>query len=128
MFFDFFYGRYKTGNKIDANETGFIKDISEERPGGVLVQNGGYQYEAPDGEIISVQYTADENGFRAVGEHIPTAPPPSAEIQKALDLIYEGIRKNAEKNAQRAKTDPEYAKTLQARAEADYNGQYYPID
>lgn len=92
------------------------------------MQNGGYQYTAPDGQVVSVQYTADENGFHAVGDHIPTTAAPSPEIQKALELIYEGIRKNAEKNAERAKTDPAYAKSLEARAEADYNGQYYPLD
>lgn len=51
--------RYKTGNHIDAQETGFIKDISEQYPNGVLVQHGEYQYEAPNGELVKVQYTAD---------------------------------------------------------------------
>lgn len=51
--------RYKTGNNIDAQETGFIKDIGQEHPNGVLVQHGEYQYEAPNGEVVKVQYTAD---------------------------------------------------------------------
>lgn len=51
--------RYKTGNNIDAQETGFIKDINEQHPNGVLVQHGEYQYEAPNGELVHVQYTAD---------------------------------------------------------------------
>lgn len=121
-----FFVRYKTGNNIDASETGYIKDISEEKPGGILVQSGEYSYEAPDGSIVNVQYTADETGFHATGDHIPTPPPVSPEIQKALDQINEGIRKNAEKAAERAKTDPDYAKSLAARAEADYYGQYIP--
>lgn len=54
---------YKTGNHIDAQETGFIKDINEEHPNGVLVQHGEYQYEAPNGDIVKVQYTADGNYF-----------------------------------------------------------------
>lgn len=49
--------RYKTGNHIDAHETGFIKDINEKTPNGVLVQHGEYQYEAPDGQLVKVQYT-----------------------------------------------------------------------
>lgn len=61
-----FHYRYRTGNNIDAHETGFIKDISERYPNGILVQHGEYSYEAPNGEIVNVQYTADEHGFRAV--------------------------------------------------------------
>lgn len=53
--------RYKTGNNIDAQETGFIKDISDQYPNGVLVQHGEYQYEAPNGELVKVKYTADGN-------------------------------------------------------------------
>lgn len=118
--------RYKTGNKIEAQEIGFIKDITEERPGGVLVQHGEYSYEAPDGQLVNVQYTADEQGFRASGDSIPTTAPIPAEIQKGLDQIYAGIKLNAERAAKRAKEDPEFAKTLQARQEADYYGQYVP--
>lgn len=53
--------RYKTGNNIDAHETGFIKDINEKTPNGVLVQHGEYQYEAPDGQLVKVQYTGKRN-------------------------------------------------------------------
>lgn len=55
--------RYKTGNNIDAQETGFIKDIGQDHPNGVLVQHGEYQYEAPNGEVVKVQYTADGKFF-----------------------------------------------------------------
>jgi len=117
---------YKTGNNIDAQETGFIKDINEKTPNGVLVQHGEYQYEAPDGQVVKVEYTADEHGFRATGDHIPTSPPIPLEIQKGLEQIYDGIKKNAELNAQRAKSDPEFAKKQEARAQADYYGHYVP--
>lgn len=118
--------RYKTGNNIESEESGYIKDKSEEKPGGTLVQNGQYSYEAPDGTLINVQYTADETGFHATGDHIPTPPPVPADIQAGLDQIYKGIAINKEKSEARAKSDPEYAKSLQARAEADYLGLYYP--
>ncbi|XP_031640634.1 endocuticle structural glycoprotein ABD-4 [Contarinia nasturtii] len=117
---------YKTGNNIDAQETGFLKDINEQHPNGILVQHGEYQYEAPNGEVVKVQYTADEHGFRAIGDHIPTAPPIPLEIQKGLEQIFDGIKKNAELNAQRAKSDPEFAKKQEARAQADYYGHYVP--
>jgi hypothetical protein len=56
------------------------------------VQHGSYSYTAPDGSTITVTYTADEQGFRAEGAHLPTPPPIPAEIQKSLDIIYEQIR------------------------------------
>lgn len=70
-----YFLRFKTGNNIDVSEQGFLKDFSDDHPNGVLVQHGGYSYTAPDGQIIRVDYTADEHGFRATGDHIPTAAP-----------------------------------------------------
>lgn len=90
------------------------------------MQHGEYSYEAPDGQVVNVQYTADEHGFRAQSDHIPTAPPIPLEIQKGLDQIYAAIKVTAERNAKRLKDDPDYAKSVQARAEADYYGQYIP--
>jgi Insect cuticle protein len=95
--------RYETGNNIIAEESGYLKDFSEDNPNGVLVQQGSYSYEAPDGQLISVQYTADERGFRVQSDSLPTPPPIPAEIQKGLDLIYEGIRINAERAAREEK-------------------------
>lgn len=56
------------------------------------VQQGSYTYTAPDGQVITVHYTADEKGFHPSGDHLPTPPPVSPEVQKGLDLIYAGIR------------------------------------
>lgn len=114
--------RYSTGNDIFAEETGFLKERNDQKPGGSLVQHGNYKYKTPEGDQIEVEYTADEFGFRAVGAHIPTPPPVSAEIQKGLDLIYAGI----EANKQRSLKDPEFAKRQQEREQADYYGQYIP--
>ncbi|XP_059045006.1 endocuticle structural glycoprotein ABD-4-like [Achroia grisella] len=53
---------------------------------GLLVE-GQYQYTAPDGQVINVLYKADENGFQAQGDHLPTPPPIPPAIQRALDYI-----------------------------------------
>lgn len=29
---------------------------------------------APDGQIFTLTYVADENGYRAIGDHLPKAP------------------------------------------------------
>lgn len=36
---------------------------------------GSYSYTGPDGIVYTINYIADENGFRAEGAHIPTPPP-----------------------------------------------------
>ncbi|XP_034943855.1 endocuticle structural glycoprotein SgAbd-2-like [Chelonus insularis] len=88
---------YETGNNIIAEESGYIKTFGEgEDKVEGLVQQGSYSYTSPEGQIITVHYTADETGFHAQGDHIPTPPPVSEEIQKGLDLIYAGIRKQEE--------------------------------
>lgn len=61
---------YETGNNILAEESGYLKDVNEDNPAGTLVQKGSYSYETPDGELINVEYQADEQGFRVHGEHL----------------------------------------------------------
>ncbi|XP_028163711.1 endocuticle structural glycoprotein SgAbd-8 [Ostrinia furnacalis] len=114
---------YETGNNIHAEEQGYLKDVGADHD--ALVQHGSYSYTAPDGQVITVEYTADEFGFRVKGDHIPTPPPVSPEIQKGLDLIYAGIKANQERNALEAKNNPEAARNQEERAALDYKGQYY---
>ncbi|KAI5640173.1 insect cuticle protein domain-containing protein [Phthorimaea operculella] len=68
---------YETSNGISAEETGVAVD-------GVKAQ-GGYSYTGDDGQVYSIRYTADENGFVPVGDHLPTPPPVPQEILKALE-------------------------------------------
>lgn len=85
---------YETGNNIIAQEEGYLEAAADADSVAALVQQGSYSYVAPNGELIQAKYVADKNGFRVEGAHIPTSPPVSAEIQKALDLIYAGIEAN----------------------------------
>ncbi|CAG5040103.1 unnamed protein product [Parnassius apollo] len=114
---------YETGNHIYAEEQGYFKAIGEDKD--ALVQQGSYSYTAPDGQVINVEYTADELGFRVKGDHIPTPPPVSPEIQKGLDLIYAGIQANKERAEIEARNNPEAAKQQEEKAALDYKGLYY---
>lgn len=60
-----------------------LKNDVPEGPGEAV--HGIYSYTGPDGVVYTVAYTADENGFVAKGDHLPTPPPIPAEIQAALD-------------------------------------------
>lgn len=71
-----------TGNGIKAEEQGYLKQGVPEGPGEAV--SGSYSYTAPDGQQISVSYTADENGFVPHGSHLPTPPPIPPEILKSL--------------------------------------------
>lgn len=89
--------RWETGNNIIAQEEGYIKDLGPDPDAAgqnlnAQVQQGSYTYTSPEGQVITVNYIADEKGFHPSGDHLPTPPPVSPEVQKGLDLIYAGIR------------------------------------
>ncbi|XP_059489796.1 endocuticle structural glycoprotein ABD-4-like [Neocloeon triangulifer] len=80
---------YETANGISASENGYNKPIQSTDPENqnAQVAEGQYSYTAPDGQVITVNYVADENGFRPTGNHLPTPPPIPAAIQRALDYL-----------------------------------------
>ncbi|XP_017785779.1 PREDICTED: endocuticle structural glycoprotein SgAbd-2-like [Nicrophorus vespilloides] len=69
---------YETGNGIVANENGYPKGSDSQ------VKQGSYSYTGPDGNRYTINYIADEDGFRAQGAHLPTAPPIPDAILKSL--------------------------------------------
>ncbi|CAB3243587.1 unnamed protein product [Arctia plantaginis] len=77
---------YETGNGISAEEQGYVKNLGIPEQEAQTAQ-GQYQYTAPDGQVIQLQYLADENGFQPQGAHLPTPPPVPREIQSALDYL-----------------------------------------
>lgn len=66
-----------TSNGINAEESGV---------GGVIAQ-GSYDYISSDGVPVSIQYIADENGYRATGDAIPQPHAIPEYIQRALEYI-----------------------------------------
>ena len=87
---------YETANGISAQEQGYLKNQGSDNE--IQTVQGSYQYYSPEGQLIRVTYTADENGFQPQGDHLPTPPPIPEAIQKALQIIYA----NAEKQRQQA--------------------------
>ncbi|XP_017785774.1 PREDICTED: endocuticle structural glycoprotein SgAbd-2-like [Nicrophorus vespilloides] len=84
-----FQHSYETGNGIRAQEQGVIKNAGNKDAETAEVQ-GSYQYTAPDGTPINLQYISNENGFQPQGAHLPVAPTPPpipSAILKALDWI-----------------------------------------
>ncbi|XP_066250408.1 pupal cuticle protein 36-like [Euwallacea similis] len=95
---------YETANRISAEEQG------EARGDGTKTR-GSYSYISPEGERISITYTADENGFVPQGSHIPTPPPIPEAILKSL-------QENADAEARGVFDDGQY------RGEGLNEGQY----
>ncbi|XP_059047106.1 pupal cuticle protein 20-like [Achroia grisella] len=75
---------YETGNGISAHESGAPRASGPEGP--AVTAEGGFSYRAPDGQQISLTYTADENGFHPTGSHIPTPPPIPEAILRSIQF------------------------------------------
>ncbi|XP_055629059.1 pupal cuticle protein Edg-78E-like [Toxorhynchites rutilus septentrionalis] len=61
-------------------------EAQEQGRGGQFV-TGGYRYTSPEGELIQITYTADENGYNPQGDAIPQPPPIPEAILRALEYI-----------------------------------------
>ena len=57
-----------------SEETGYLKDISEDNPAGTLVQKGSYSYETPDGQVF-------------YGQSGPGEPPDAALLRILTDHV-----------------------------------------
>ncbi|XP_037965038.2 pupal cuticle protein 20-like [Plutella xylostella] len=75
---------YETGNGIKAQESGSPRAPGPEGP--AVTAEGSFSYRAPDGQQISLTYTADENGFHPAGAHLPTPPPIPEAILKSIEF------------------------------------------
>ncbi|CAK1547311.1 unnamed protein product [Leptosia nina] len=75
---------YETGNGIQAQESGAPRAQGPEGP--AVTAEGGFSFRTPEGQQISLSYTADENGFHPVGDHLPTPPPIPEAILQSIEF------------------------------------------
>lgn len=75
--------QYESGNGIKAEEEGLLANAGSENE--AVQAKGSYSYKDDQGKEISLTYTANEEGFQPVGDHLPVAPEIPPLIQKALE-------------------------------------------
>jgi len=75
---------YETENGIKVQESGVQKQIGATPEESGTVSKGSYSYTSPEGQLITVNWIADQNGFQATGAHLPTPPPMPAHVVKLL--------------------------------------------
>ncbi|GBP74634.1 Larval cuticle protein LCP-22 [Eumeta japonica] len=80
------YG-YETSNGIKAEAVGFNRNLRNYPFAEPPAVQGSFSWTALDGTPVSIRYTADENGYRPVGDAIPTPPPVPAAILRSLEYI-----------------------------------------
>lgn len=75
--------QFETANGIHQQEHGYVKNAGQKEHE-IQVAEGSYSYTDEHGHQIGVHYIADENGFRAIGDHLPTPPPMPEALAKAF--------------------------------------------
>ncbi|XP_049884420.1 larval cuticle protein LCP-17-like [Pectinophora gossypiella] len=77
----------ETDNGIAAHEHGQLNNPNSENAAQSAA--GEAQWTSPEGEVVHLAYTADENGYQPQGSHLPTPPPIPEAILRALKYIQE---------------------------------------
>ncbi|XP_068149016.1 pupal cuticle protein Edg-78E [Drosophila tropicalis] len=91
--------QFETSNGIAQQEQGV----------GGYYASGSSQYYTPEGQLIQLTYTADENGFQPQGEHLPTPPPIPEAILKSLEWIRNHPEENNEEQYDHKQDHHEHA-------------------
>lgn len=73
MFQLYFYS-YATSNGIQHSEVTTVGAAPYAGGWGSITKTGQYSYTSPEGQPISLSYSADEGGFKPRGAHLPVAP------------------------------------------------------
>ena len=66
---------FESEDEIKVEATGMQRQVGPKAEDVGTVSRGSYSYISPEGIPITLSWTADENGFRPVGSHLPVAPP-----------------------------------------------------
>ncbi|KAK4018407.1 endocuticle structural glycoprotein SgAbd-3-like isoform X3 [Daphnia magna] len=83
---------FESADGTKVSESGSQKQVGPKPEDIGTVSKGSYSYTSPDGVVITVNWTADENGFQATGDHLPTPPPMPEHVVKMLaDLKAAGV-------------------------------------
>ncbi|XP_065205367.1 endocuticle structural glycoprotein SgAbd-1-like [Planococcus citri] len=76
---------YQTDNGIAVTAEGSLKPPQADSEGPIQVIQGSYTLYTPEGVPVQISYIADEQGYRASGDAIPTlAPEAAAAIAKSI--------------------------------------------
>ena len=73
-------------DSLESEESTEVEESDSREQVGIIgdVSKGSYTYTNPDGVTLTVNWVADENGFQATGDHLPTPPPMPEHVVKML--------------------------------------------
>merc|ERR1711915_1012731 len=74
---------YESENGIIVSESGVQKQIGDKPEEAGIVSQGKFSY-PEEGVTYTITWVADENGFQATGDHLPTPPPMPEHVVKIL--------------------------------------------
>lgn len=64
------FNRYETSDGVSRKESAVVNNLGSENE--ELAVTGEVTWTAPDGQVITLKYIADKNGFQPIGDHIPS--------------------------------------------------------
>ncbi|OWR46315.1 larval cuticle protein LCP-22-like [Danaus plexippus] len=76
---------FESNNGIAAQAQGVPRNFGGNPPVVPDVIQGAFSWISPEGKVISISYTADENGYQPSGDAIPQPPEVPAQIARALE-------------------------------------------
>ncbi|OWR51053.1 cuticular protein RR-1 motif 36 precursor [Danaus plexippus plexippus] len=80
-----FHYSYEGGDGTKISSQGELRNFSNDATGEAV--SGSVFYKDNEGNDVSLSYTADENGYRPYGAHLPTPPPIPRAIARALAYL-----------------------------------------
>lgn len=63
------FSRYAQSDGVSRSEEGVLKNIGTEQES--IEVRGSVTWTAPDGQVFTLNFISDENGYRPEGAHIP---------------------------------------------------------